>query len=253
MTTTRELLKAAVAKAANLEIQKAKLEKALETATAAEQAAIEDWERFSDLDAAIKKFRVDAVKNGGNSRDLPQVLKDRLTARRSAEEEIEQATSTKEAITEELGDITKRLAPMGQTITLCALDILREKGDELASELTALNERRRDLVQILDGLANVSVMKNGTMQQAGYTPAASKAMANPDYEFAGNLKPLHDMSDRWLARLNAIVADPDAELTIPQIIKPSDYRVTSPAWNGPGHLHPVPVVRLRSEELAPMI
>lgn len=251
MTTAREKLKGAVAKAANLESQKAKLEKALETATAAAEQAIEDWERFSDLDAAIKKFRIDAVKNGGNSRELPQVLKDQLAARRRAEEEIEQATSTKEAITEELDDVTKRLAPMEQTKTACALDILREKGDELAAELATLNERRRDLVQILDGLANVSVMKNGRMQQAGYTPAASKAIADPNYEFAGNLKPLDDMSDRWIARLNALVTDPDAELTIPQTIKPSDYRVTSPAWNGPGHLHPVPIVRLRSEELAP--
>jgi hypothetical protein len=249
--TAREKLKAAIAKATNLESQKEKLETALKTATDAVGAGTEDLGRFSDLDAAIKKFRVDAVKNGGNSRDLPQGLKDRLTARRNAEEEIEQAASTREAIVEELDDIRKRLAPMNETKIVCAIDVLREYADVAAAELIALNERRRDLTQILDGLANLSFVGHASF--VGYSPTMSKAMTSFDYQFAGNLTPQSDMGARWLARINALLEDPDAELTLPQTIKPSDYDATSPAWKGPGHPHPVAVVRLRSEELAPTI
>lgn len=245
--TARERLKAAVAKAANLEGQKAKLETALKTATAAEQAAIQELGRFSDLDAAIKRYRVDTTKNGGNARELPQVLKDRLVARRNAVEEIEQSRSTREAIAEELDDIKKRLAPMDENKTACAVDVLREKADQLAAELIGINQRRRDLIQILEGFADVGVMQKGLMGTVGYSPAMSKALGGFDYSFALNLTPLKDMGNRWLARVQALLADPDVEVTIPQTIKPSDYTDRTPVWNGPGHLHPQSVVTLRAE------
>jgi hypothetical protein len=245
--TAREKLKAAVAKAANLEDQKAKLEKALTTATDAEQAATDELQRFSDLDAAIKRYRIEATKNRGNARELPQVLKDRLAARRNAVEEIEQAVSTREAIAEELDDIEKRLAPMKETKTACAVDVLREEADRLAAELIVINERRRDLIQILEGFADVNFMQNGRMGTVGYTSAMSKALGGFNYAFSLNLSPLNDMGNRWLARINALLANPDVEVTIPQNIKPSDYTDRTPVWNGPGHLHPQSTVILRAE------
>ncbi len=248
--TAREKLKSATAKAAHLERQRAQLETALEMATTAVETASKDLETFNDLSAAIVRWRVEQTKKGLSAKTLPEILRERVDAKRLAEEELEQSTSTRDAISEELEDIKKRLLPVDQTKTECALDVLREElADKMAAELQELNERRRDLNQILKGLANVNLFLDNRMQFVGYTPAMSKATTSCDYEFSGGLDPIGELGARWLARLNALKADPDVEVTIPSVIVPSDYVMTPgtydpqriPNWTGGS-------IKLRSEE-----
>ncbi len=208
--TAREKLKSATAKAAHLERQRAQLETALATATTAVETASKDLEAFDDLSAAITRWRVDQTKRGLSAKTLPEILRARVDAKRLAEVELEQSTSTRDAISEELDDIKKRLAPMEDTKIVCALDVLREKADEVAAELAVLNERRRDLFQILEGLANINLPQNGYTRFVGYTSAMERARILPTHEFYPAQDPIGAMGARWLKRLNLLKADPDA-------------------------------------------
>jgi DNA repair exonuclease SbcCD ATPase subunit len=243
----RENLKKVTAEGAKLTRQAEQLETALATATASVQTATAELRTFADLDAAIKRFRVDAVKSGGNSRDLPEKLKARLAARRDAEEELTQSTDTLAAIADEMEEVRNRLKPSDEKKRNCALDVLREHADQAAAELIVLNARRRDLRQILGGLAELSLPFDGKMQFVGFTSKMASAIEDLPDEFSGNLFPQADMGRRWKGRLDALLSDSDAAISTPKPIRPSDYDFKSIPWEGPGFRQPTLVTTLRSE------
>ena len=202
---------------------------------------------FNGLDKAISTFRVKQLKDGASPKILPDELRARVVAKREAEEELSQATNTRDSVQEELDAAEFRLAPMETERSKRAIDVLHEMADGLATELIQINLRGRDLRQILSGLANLHIGIDGRMQQVGYTAAIGSALSSCDYVFSGNMDPGAGMGERWKARLDALLSDPDAEVTIPKPIAPSDYTVEPIPYDGPGFRMPQLSTKLLAE------
>jgi hypothetical protein len=242
----RTNLKAAIAKIGHLTAQVGKMEAAAERADESAQQATAELASYEGLDKEITKWRVDQVKRGRSTKTLPEKLK----AKRTAEDELEQSEATRDAINGELDELQKRLKPLEAEREACAVAVIHEKGDELAQELSALNDRQVELVQILRGLSEMRINETWNAPLAGKTPAMKSAIGGWSYQFPINVNPPEDMGKRWKKRLDAVKVDPDADVTVPTMIVPEDYSFTTITPPGPPgvSMTAVPVAHLRTED-----
>ena len=237
--TARARLKSAIAKAADLSAQIEKMEAATERAEAAAQEAQTELAKYAGLDKTITAWRIDQVKKEASTKVLPEKLKAKLEAKRAAEDELEQAEGTLEAISEELEALRTQEKPLEGEKDNAAVSVLLEYADGLARELADHNARGRELRQSLNGLTR-AIAKSTTTIQA--------ALNNYDFEFLPGCDLEYDCGQRWKKRLEAILADPDAVVTTPKIIVPSDYSFKVDKWQGPGYPHPQATTLLRPED-----
>ena len=103
-------------------------------------------------------------------------------------------------------------------------------GDALASELASINHRRADLYQLLRGLEQLEVARENDMRTAiGVSEYARDAMNIAEtYVFPDGAEATREIAERWRHRMEAICADPYAEINPPKPVAPSDY-VLEPA------------------------
>jgi len=224
---TRAALKAAAKKVFALENQIETLEAAAERAESASAEASTELENYAELEKEITRWRVNQLKKGGGTKVLPDDLKARINAKRTAADELEQSQSTSEAIAEELKDVRARLRIVARDRTKCAIAVLHEMGDLLADELRTINTRRAELIQILQGLSEVKVplSVSGHPVAIGVSAATYEAinMGNA-FAFPPNAPdPVDEVTKRWTCRLDAICADPDAVIAAPKHLLPSHY------------------------------
>jgi len=226
---TRTALSSANANLANLNRDIERLEAA---AQRSEQAALEataQLDKYLGLDKEITRWRVEQVKEGASTKVLPDHLKTQVDARRDGVEELDQSRATQQAIADELAELRRLQGPVEQTRQQCAVAILHEMGDALASELASLNHRRAELFQLLWGLDRLEVTGNGNeWSRVGLTEYARNAMNAHDSEvFPDGVEATREIAERWRRRLEAISANPYAEINPPKPVAPADY-ITEP-------------------------
>src|SRR5579862_6889760 len=212
---------------ANLKKEIERLESAAQRAERAAQDATAGLEKHSELDKEITKWRVEQLKQGENTRVLPDYLKVQLDAKHDAAEELEQARATQQAILEELESLRQRQRPAEEERLRCAISIMHVMGDALASELASINHRRADLFQLLRGLEQLEVPReNDSPIAIGLSEYARNAMNMAEtYQFPDGAEAIREISERWKRRLETICANPYAEINPPSPVTPSDYVV----------------------------
>jgi hypothetical protein len=182
---------------------------------------------------------------------LPDSLRAKQEQRRRAEEELSLALSTLKELDAEMDGLRSRLKPLENSRLDATLTVLCEHGEGLAAELSSLNARRFELRQALTALGYTRTSAPGEYPPMVIkkTAAMEAALAGYEPEFFPGLDPLADMGARWRKRLDALIADPDAEITTPKPIKPSDYSSTPVALPDDGKFHmPQFLTRLRAED-----
>lgn len=226
----RAALRSANERVSNLNKEIERLESAAQRAEQAAQDANAEMAKYSELDREITKWRVEQLKQGANTRVLPDYLRLQLDAKRDTFEELEQSRATQQAIFAELEDLRQRQRPFEQERLNCAIAILHEMGDALASELASINHRRADLYQLLRGLEQLEVARESDMPTAiGVSEYARDAMNIAEtYVFPDGAEATREIAERWRHRLEAICAEPYAEINPPKPVAPSDY-VVEPA------------------------
>ncbi len=222
---TRAALRAAAEKVSALRKQIQALEVAEERAEGTADQARQELARHAHLDKEITKWRVEQVKKGASTKTLPNQLQTKVAARRDASEELEQSQSTLQAIREELEGLNFQCEKAEAEARTCAVTVLHEMGDALAAELRSINMRRRELRQLLSGLSDVKIERPGYAPKAiGISRAAEEALnMDGSFDFPGNIDPAEEIVRRWARRLEALCADPNAEITAPKHLTPSDY------------------------------
>lgn len=223
MSQARERLKEAVAAFAAITEQIATLETASASATRIIENAQAALEGFSGLDNDITAYRIGAVKSGLGTQPLPDSLKEKMTAKRNAEEELEQAKSTLEAITAELSGVRKELTWKELPRMKAATSVLHELADKAATELIVINRRQWELQWILTGLWHLKVPTESGIQKLAGSPLMDQAFSFHQPAFEGIFDPLAGMSSRWQDRLNVLLANPDADISLPKPVMPQDW------------------------------
>jgi hypothetical protein len=250
MSQAREALKTAVASIAELTAQIESLEKAQLRAGEAAQEARNELQRHSNLNAEITHWRVAETKAGRSTKVLPDKLRAKQELLKRAQEELDQSQSTLEALDDEMQDLRMRLKPAEKERYRLAWEVLHEHCNGLAEELHTLNIRRWKLRQILTSLGELTIYPPGeNFRRIGLTVAMERALDGFAPQFIPSLDPLRDMGARWHKRADQLLANPDAQITTPKPILPSDYsfeRVPTPN-DGKFHL-PQSVTRLRAED-----
>jgi chromosome segregation ATPase len=221
----RVALRTANERISNLSREIDRLELAAERAEQAAQEATAEMEKHSELDKEITKWRVEQLKQGENTRALPDYLKFQLDAKHDATEELEQSRATQQAIFEELESLRERQRPAEQERLKCAITILHVMGDALASELASINHRRADLFQLLRGLERLEVPMDGDTPTAiGLSEYARNAMSMAETDvFPEGAEATAEIAERWKRRLETICASPYVEINPPSPVTPSDY------------------------------
>lgn len=225
MNETRGNLKDANKEVADIKSQIEKLETAVERAGAAAEQAEVEFAKYTDLGEEITRWRVQQVKAGATTKELPARLKAKVDAKRAAEEEIEQSAATRAALAEELDQLQKRMKPIEKQRFQVATEVLHEQGDVLAKELVGVSARRSELVFLIRSLANMPGVDGDPI---GFTrPMFDAQNSAGTYEaeqgFVHLVDPLQDMAARWRTRLAALLSDPDAAVSIPRLVTPADY------------------------------
>jgi hypothetical protein len=231
-------LKAAAERVSALQEQIETLEAAAERAENASVEASDELEKYGDLEGEITRWRVAQLKKGASTKVLPDNLKARVEAKRAAADELEQSQTASQAIAEELRETRSKLRTADQEKTKCGIAVLHETGDTIADELKAVNIRRIELMQVLQGLAAVNMIseRTGRPEGIGLTQGAVEVfnMAN-GFVFHDLADPTEELARRWKARLDALCANSDAEIAAPRHLLPSDYVPgTPPKYQGDG-------------------
>lgn len=241
MDESREALKAAHRKVRNIDKQIEVLESAAQRAEEAAQQATSELSKHSRLDKEITAWRVTQLKKGGNTKVLPDDLRERVDAKRAAEGELKQSQSAQQAITEELEELRNKRDRAEQDRMTLAIGTLHAMGEILANELYTINIRRAQLLQVLAGLFSMKIDDRVAREVAISTITAGAMKMGDSFAFEPNTipGPLDEMGRRWQRRLDALCTDPDADITAPKHLEPSDYLPGKPeGWQGPGHALP---------------
>jgi len=222
MSEARNKLVSAQAEMKTLAAEISRLEK---TQSEAREMALEaeaTLKGFAKLDSTISQWRASELKRGGDPRKLPAELKQKLSDRTNAQEEIEQSRDTLEIITNELTDARARFARLQGGFEQLAADVVyAEIVEALAAELAGLNERSWTLRRLLQGFARFGASKNIAVSQVfnealrGWEPDGPEYAAS-DHNGAQAL--------RWKVRVDALIKNPMSELSVPKAVLPGDYR-----------------------------
>lgn len=225
MSEARERLKQSAASVATITTQIEQLETAATSSARIVEIAQAQIEGFKGLHREIAKFRVGMVKAGLGTQSLPASLKAKMKAKRGAEEELEQSISTRDMIDSELKAARGTIQAAQEAANLAAVNVLREIADVAAAELITINARQWELAWVLQGLEYLNFPSSRGVIRTGRTPLMGQAMVRRDPEFVGVFDPLADMVLRWKKRLDILLADPDADLSLPKPVVPQDYEL----------------------------
>lgn len=232
----RIALKEASANSKRLADEIEKLASAIKRATATSEDASQELLQHGALDQEITRWRVAQVKKGLSTKTLPTALKDKIEARRNAEDEIEQSKSTLEVLNQELRELRKQHRACETERENSALQVLlHEEGANLAGEYTSAMTRAAELRLLLEGLAHIRLLASvGTDRvRPRYSQAMNEAIQSEGVRFPENTYPFEDMGTRWKTRLERLKKNPDATVDRPKIIAPSDYvRVNAGSIHG---------------------
>jgi hypothetical protein len=88
--------------------------------------------------------------------------------------------------------------------------------------------RAEELGLLLHGIAHLQVEKGAKIVDVGYTKAMIEAL-KPGHQFPPEVSPQADMGTRWQKKLNALLKDPDAAISRPEVIVSYDYVRTNGA------------------------
>jgi DNA repair exonuclease SbcCD ATPase subunit len=247
MSEARKNLKAAIEHAARAAEQIESLTDAVAQADKMLQDAQRELEIFADLETKIARWRAGELKAGRSARYLPEDLKGLTESKRLAAEEIERAQNTRGALVDELEEAKGRLHPAEAAKMHCAVRVLREeKIDSAARELTKLNMRRVELLQLIEGFQRMPLIVNGIEHTPEISKDVSEAMLELEPESLGGRDTRDGMGMRWKSRLESLLADPDAVLSTPKEVRLADYVSTTPKFE-PGKPFPQTVTYLRAE------
>jgi hypothetical protein len=228
MSDARAKLKAAIADLARLTEKIESLEGANVRAAEAVEHAKAEVATHAGLEKEITKWRVSQVKKGASTKELPESLAARVAAKKATESEVEQAEATLQALREELAELRKGVKPLEEARQQAALNVLLgEQVDDLAHEYAEVNARERELSLLLHGLCHLQIDKNGKTEPVGY-PQAIVSVLNPGEQFPQEVSPKAGMGTRLQRKLNVLLKDPEATITRPVVIVPSDYMRTNP-------------------------
>jgi hypothetical protein len=232
---TRAALRSANERVYNLTREIERLEAAARRAEKIVQEAAAEVAKYEGLDKEITRWRVEQAKQGAGVKVLPDILKTQVDGKRNAVEELEQARAT-------------QLKPAELERVRCAVAVLHEMGDALASELATMNRRRAELFQLLIGLERLEVSQDGDWPRPiGLTEYAHNAMTIGETDvFPNGSDATREMAERWRHRLDTICTNPEAEIQAPKNLAPSDY-VAEPA---PGSWEPESAGTEQGERLA---
>lgn len=235
---SRAALKAAAESVAVLEGQIKTLEAAAERAATAAEEAASELEKYAGLESEITSWRVEQLKRRESTKALPNDLKARVDGKRAAIDELDQSESTSRAIAAELSDVRRKLDLASKQRTKYAVAALQETAGPLVEELRAINLRRVELRQILEGMASIEGVseRTGQRERIGLTESAREVLNMGDnFIFPGNVDPTSEIGRRWILRFNALCADPNAVVVPPKHLAPSDYVPGQPPkFQGPG-------------------
>jgi hypothetical protein len=200
----RQALKAIHAQASKVTKQIADLETAIERAERIVNDAEKEVRSFAGLDKQISNERVRIVKGGGDPKKLPEVLKARIAAKREAEEEKEQAVTTLELLQNELEELkarwTVRMPPMPTG----------NFEKKVEAPLIFEGELKKGALQVLRAIADARTAKIVELRKI--LTAAIEASA-------------YIQTDRWGNALEALLADPDAEVIVPREITAAENAI----------------------------
>lgn len=247
MSEARKNLKAALEHTAMAAEQIKSLTSAVAAADAMLQDAQRELEIFADLETKIARWRASELKKGGNARNLPEDLKTAIEKKRLAEEELERARNTRDALVDELKEARGRLHSAEAARMHRAVRVLQEeKIDAAARELKKLNVRRAELIQLIEGFQRLTFIVNDRQHTPEISKDTSAAMLELEPESLGSLDTRDGMAERWRVRLDSLLADPDAVLSTPKEVRLADYVSTTPKFE-PGKPFPQTVRYLRAE------
>jgi hypothetical protein len=226
----RAELKAAAQKVSALEKQLTSLESAAERANAASADAAGELDTYSELEKEITRWRVSQVKKGASTKTLPDSLRAKAEAKRTAADELEQSRETLEAINRELEETRAQLGAATDNCYLAAGAVISELADVLGNELAGLNGRRAEILHALFGIQRLQMLIAGKPQTVALSDACQRAMNGTDVLiFPPTSDPISALADRWIKRYKALLVDPDVEITVPKPVMPSDYVFAVPA------------------------
>jgi chromosome segregation ATPase len=247
MSETRKKLKAAIDDIAIAGERIKSLMDAVAQADKMLQDAQRELEIFGDLESKIARWRASELKAGRSARYLPEDLKGLTESKRLAAEEFERAQNTRGALVDELEEAKGKLQPAEAKKMYCAVRVLQEeKIDAAARELTKLNIRRAELIQLIEGFQRVEFTVNGVRHTPEVSKDVSAAMLELEPESLGTLDTRDGMAERWKARLESLLANPEAVLSTPKEVRLTDYITTTPKFE-PGKPFPASVSSLRAE------
>jgi hypothetical protein len=231
----RAALKAAAQKFVTLEKQIASLEAAAGRANAAAIEASAELDNYSDLEQEITRWRVSQVKNGASTKTLPDSLRARAEAKRAAVDELEQSRETLQAVEKELDDTRTKQEAAAEKRRMAAAAVIIESADVLGNELVGLNARRAEILHALFGIQRLRIVIAGKLKPIELGYECQQAMHGGDgLIFPPGSDPIDALAERWVRRFEALLTDPDAEITVPKPVLPSDYIFGAPAAFEPG-------------------
>lgn len=201
----RKALKAVHTQASKATKQLADLEESLERAGKIVDAAEAELKSFEGLEAEISRVRVVITKNGGNPKDLPQGFKDRIQARRDAEEELQRALDTRELLQNELEELEASYTPPSHPWAT------NPYQPEVKTELQPFkSELQAAALQVLRSIAD-----SRTKQISELREILSAAI-----EASRSIQ-----TDRWKESLDSLLADPDAKIILPREITEAENAI----------------------------
>jgi hypothetical protein len=231
MSEEREKLKELIEKVNQQATKVARLQAAVARAEQTKEQAVAELQGFENLDKEITNWRVGQVKKNLPTHRLPEALKAKVSAKRAAEEEIEQSGSTLEALKGELSErLTETKAMEAERDELAKEILLSEVGEELAREYKEIVLRKDELYLLMQGLGYLNSKHLNPNYGPGHgatTPRFSALIADAlrfeGYAYPPNSNPAADMSLRWQKPLHELLKDAHAVVSRPRLIAPSDY------------------------------
>lgn len=239
MSEARIKLAAVQAEAASMTVEIEQMETALSQARMDVQEAEASLKRFAELDKHISHWRAAALKKGKDPKKLPDNVKQQLQERKAAEEELTQSNDTFEVLQQEIAEAKAKLEKLRSRPEELAVEVLlAELIEPLAEEFIATSKRQWELRQQLLGFAYTRRGNLHNGENLGHTRLVSEALkgwvpVKPGSEVPGSEQPQFAMEYRWYERVEALIKDSGAEVTIPKPVLPSDFRGLASGYNTP--------------------
>jgi hypothetical protein len=102
--------------------------------------------------------------------------------------------------------------------------VVANSVEPLADELARINERQWELTSLLVGLKSMQHFNGEGWVKYALPASVDQALAGFDPgQYAGNVNPIGSIGAGWKEMVDAILANPDAEVVAPMVPRPADY------------------------------